>query len=179
MNSLNQVNLVLLLFSLFTIKHFIVDYWLQNEYQWSNKGKYFHPGGVLHSALHGFVTFIIFSFVYFENNKFIYFAIVFSVVEFFIHYHIDWIKSNISETLRYKQEHKGFWILLGIDQTLHFLTYVLLIYLYSIISYNVLLNSIIIIGLFTISSLFLCCCIMASLIHFYTNFLIKQLDYDS
>lgn len=131
MNSLNQVNLTLLLFSLFTIKHFIVDYWLQNEYQWSNKGKYFHPGGVLHSALHGLATFIIFSFVHFETNKPIFFAFLLSTLDIFIHYHIDWIKTNVNRDLRYKQEHKGFWILMGIDQTLHFLTYIFLIYLNS------------------------------------------------
>lgn len=131
MNSLNQVNLTLLLFSLFTVKHFIVDYWLQNEYQWSNKGNYLHPGGVLHSALHGLATFIIFSFVHYETNNPILFAFILSTLDIFIHYHIDWIKTNVNRDLGYKQEHKGFWILLGIDQTLHFLTYIFLIYLNS------------------------------------------------
>lgn len=46
-----MITLLLILF-LFT-KHFIIDFLLQGQYQWKNKGTYGHPGGLLHSALHG------------------------------------------------------------------------------------------------------------------------------
>jgi hypothetical protein len=117
---------------------------LQNEYQWSNKGKYFHPGGVLHSALHGLATFIIFSFVHFETNKPILFAFLLSTLDIFIHYHVDWIKTNVNKAFRYTQEDKGFWILLGIDQSLHFLTYIFLIYVSSLTTINEFLRTLLV-----------------------------------
>lgn len=51
--------LTLLIFLLFT-KHFIVDFPLQWEYQWKNKGTYGHPGGIIHAALHGIGTYFCF-----------------------------------------------------------------------------------------------------------------------
>lgn len=130
MNSLNQINLVLLLVSLFTIKHFIFDYWLQNEYQLDNKSIYFHSGGILHSALHAISTFIILGSTAFILDLPLKISFILSMVELSIHYHVDWIKSNVQKDLRYGVENKGFWILFGIDQTLHMLTYVFIIYIF-------------------------------------------------
>jgi len=41
-----ELLLILLLFT----KHFVLDFPLQTKFQWSNKGTYGHPGGLLHSG---------------------------------------------------------------------------------------------------------------------------------
>ena len=109
---------VYLLFRLFT-KHFIVDFPLQWEYQWRNKGTYGHPGGLIHAGLHGIGTYL--CVVWFSIPV----AIVFAVFDSVVHYHIDWAKMNLSSGLT-TVDHK-FWIWLGFDQMLHYLTYILII----------------------------------------------------
>ena len=112
--------LVLLLFT----KHFIVDFPLQNRFQWSNKGTYLHPGGILHSGLHGLGTY--FCFVWFAPLA----AIYLSIIDFVLHYHIDWTKMNLNSKMGWgPNTHEQFWWLLGLDQFLHALTYIGLVYL--------------------------------------------------
>ncbi len=110
--------LVLLLFT----KHFVVDFPLQHHYQYSNKGTYGHPGGILHAVLHGVGTYL--CFVWFAPMAAVYLALIDSVV----HYHIDWAKMNLNSRFGWgPQTHEQFWWLLGFDQYLHAVTYVALI----------------------------------------------------
>lgn len=114
--------LVLLIFLLFT-KHFVIDFLLQTEYQWKNKGTYGHPGGILHAGLHGVATILILACFMFIPG-----AVLFGIVDAVIHYHIDWTKMKINS--EYKLEPNGssaFWVLLGLDQYLHALTYILIL----------------------------------------------------
>lgn len=112
-----MVNDLLILTLLFT-KHFIVDFPLQNKFQWSNKGTYFHPGGLLHASLHGIGTFLCFVFV--DSHL----AISLGLIDMFIHYHIDYAKMNLNKNLGWQPNtHEQFWWLLGLDQYLHALTY--------------------------------------------------------
>ena len=47
-----------------------------------------------------------------------------------IHYHVDWLKMNINKKYGWKaDQHPEFWVLLGLDQLAHYLTYVLLIWI--------------------------------------------------
>ena len=43
--------------SLLALKHFVADGPLQLPYQYLNKGKFGHPGGLLHATIHGVFTF--------------------------------------------------------------------------------------------------------------------------
>lgn len=114
----------LLLITLLFTKHFIVDFPLQNKFQWSNKGTYLHPGGILHSGLHGLGTY--FCFVWFAPLA----AIYLSIIDFVLHYHIDWAKMNLNSKMGWgPNTHEQFWWLLGLDQFLHALTYIGLVYL--------------------------------------------------
>ena len=65
---------LLLLITLFIVKHFIVDFLLQTKWQWSNKHKLGHPGGIFHAWLHGLVTVLILS--HFKIDPIICFIIV-------------------------------------------------------------------------------------------------------
>lgn len=99
----------------FIVKHFLADFPLQTFYQLTNKGKYGHPGGVLHAGMHGiFTLFICFSFgIHWW----------FAVIDAAVHYHVDWLKMQY----RYKPDNKIFWWLLGLDQMAHYLTYLFII----------------------------------------------------
>lgn len=109
-----------LLIALF-LKHFIVDFPLQTPYQYKNKGTYGHPGGFLHSWLHCLGTWICFAF--FTN-----YAVLFGLADLIIHYHIDWAKMNINKKTGWgPTTHEQFWWLLGADQFLHALTYIVMV----------------------------------------------------
>lgn len=112
-------SIVLFILALLFIKHFFVDFPMQQPYQWMNKGTYGHMGGILHSFLHAFFSFGVlvpwFGLV----------ALPVVIVEFVLHYHIDWAKMNINSQCGWKcNEHPEFWTLLGVDQLLHALTYI-------------------------------------------------------
>jgi hypothetical protein len=118
-----QIMIELTILALLFSKHFLIDFPLQTHYQYTNKGKYGHLGGLLHSGLHGLGTLIIFSF-------FTPLAYLFALADFLIHYHIDWAKVNINNHYGWKPTtHNQFWILLGADQYLHAMTYIIMVIL--------------------------------------------------
>ena len=121
---MDSLHLLAFVFLLFT-KHFIVDFPLQKPYQWMNKGTYGHPGGLLHAALHGWATYVV-TVIFFTWPV----AVIVGVIDLFVHYHIDWAKMNINRIKGWKSDqHEEFWTLLGLDQYLHAVTYVVLIWL--------------------------------------------------
>ena len=112
---------VILLLALFT-KHFIVDFPLQLEYQWRNKGTYGHPGGLIHAGLHGIGTYFCFFWLSVELG------LILAVFDMIVHYHIDWAKMKLNARYNWRPESsEKFWWLLGLDQYLHALTYILMI----------------------------------------------------
>lgn len=111
------------LFWLFA-KHFVCDFPLQ-AFSWLylNKGKYLHPGGITHAAIHSAGTMLVLSpFLGLAAWKF-------ALVDLLVHYHIDWAKMNLTRKHDLKPDNsEWFWILLGLDQWLHGLTYFAIIY---------------------------------------------------
>jgi len=107
------------------IKHFICDFPLQMfPWLYQNKGRYLHPGGIVHAVLHGIGTFIVLSFFLNSSESLIY-----AMIDTLLHYHIDWTKMNLSRHYRLKPDNsEWFWLLLGLDQLLHHLTYFAIIY---------------------------------------------------
>ena len=112
---------MILLLTLLFLKHFIVDFPLQKPYQWQNKGTYGHMGGILHSGLHGIGTLLIL--VFFIELEL---ALFLAMTDAIVHYHIDWAKMNLNKKFRYTPANEKFWWLLGLDQLLHSLTYILI-----------------------------------------------------
>ena len=104
-------------------KHFIFDFVLQTPYQYRNKGIYGHPGGILHSGLHAFGS--IPALLVVPPSFVIGAAIV--VVEFLIHYHVDWTKERIERRLGLTPANARYYFVLGADQLIHQLTYVAII----------------------------------------------------
>jgi hypothetical protein len=119
----NLMTLFYLLIAL-QLKHFIIDFPLQTRYQWSNKGTYGHPGGILHAALHGLGTGAIL--LYFTGNGSL--AVLLAALDTIVHYHIDWAKMRINARMGWTPANPNFWVLLGLDQFLHQLTYILIVF---------------------------------------------------
>jgi hypothetical protein len=116
------LNAIMLLLVLFNLKHFVVDFLLQRSYQYSNKGTYGHPGGLLHAGLHAIGTWLCLFWV----NPF--WAAVMGIFDAVVHYHIDWAKTNINSRFGWTATtHEEFWWLLGLDQLLHAITYIVII----------------------------------------------------
>jgi hypothetical protein len=111
---------VIVLLALFGVKHFLADFLWQYPYMISDKGHYGAPGGLVHAGIHGILTFfILIGFVRPED------AVTIALIESAVHYHIDWAKTNLNRGLTI--EDRWFWIWFGLDQTLHYLTYIAII----------------------------------------------------
>jgi hypothetical protein len=114
------MTMVIVLLVAFVIKHFLVDFVWQTPRMLSDKGTYGAPGGTLHALLHCIGTFLVLIFFVPAHM-----AILLGFADFLIHYHIDWAKTNFSRGLTPADQR--FWIWLGADQALHYLTYVAII----------------------------------------------------
>ena len=116
---MTEIPLIVLLLALFGIKHFICDFILQFPYMLQEKGTYGAVGGIHHAAFHGVFTFWILFFLAPQI------AIWAAFLDFLAHYHIDWVKQRLSKGLT--PTDRSFWIWFGLDQTLHYLTYIAVI----------------------------------------------------
>lgn len=110
------------------VKHFVCDYPLQAfPYMYRNKGTYGHLGGLIHAIIHYAGTTIVLAF-------FVpwWLAVTLGALDGFLHYHIDYAKMKLGAIYELKPDNsEWFWILLGFDQLLHYLTYFLLVWLAS------------------------------------------------
>ena len=116
MNAETAIWLYTLIMSLMIVKHFICDFVLQYPRHYLNKGTYGKWGGIEHALIHGVATAIILN-------------PLLGLIDALIHYHIDWAKMSINKKMGWKPDNsEHFWTFLGLDQLLHYLTYVGLIY---------------------------------------------------
>jgi hypothetical protein len=116
---------VVLLFSMFFIKHFICDYVLQFHYMVEQKGHYGARGGLEHAGIHALGTLAIFMLVFGWSGHNLFVALELALLDAVIHYHIDWAKMKLGRGL---QPHdKKYWWFLGGDQMLHYMTYAFII----------------------------------------------------
>lgn len=113
----------MILFWLLT-KHLIIDFPLQIPYMYRNKGTWGHPGGILHSLLHGIGTLAVINFVTSFSFEL---AFMIGLFDFLTHYLIDFGKMNVNRLFNLKPDNsEKFWWLLGLDQWLHQMTYLLI-----------------------------------------------------
>lgn len=109
---------VFILLALFGIKHFVADFLMQYDYMLREKGIYGATGGLHHSLVHASWTFLIL--VCFVNNANAIIGLAF--LDFVLHYHIDWAKQQLNRGLT--SADRMFWVWMGADQALHYLTYI-------------------------------------------------------
>jgi hypothetical protein len=106
------------------IKHAIGDFFLQTAFQWQNKGRYGHPGGIVHVAIHALLTFPVFLIM---PPRLAGLAVLIVVGEALVHYHIDWFKDRLVRTRGLTPSDNRYWQAMGIDQLLHGLTYLAIV----------------------------------------------------
>jgi hypothetical protein len=113
-------NMILLLGGGLFVKHFVADFLYQPPYQWQNKGTYGHPGGLVHSGQHAILSLVLL--LFFVSPMI---AVAIAAGEFIIHYHMDWFKMRYNKLKGWgATTHNQFWVLLGVDQLVHSLTYI-------------------------------------------------------
>ena len=111
-----------ILLALFGVKHFIADFLLQFPYMLGQKGTYGADGGIHHAAVHATFTFLILVFFAHSAND----VIMLALADGVIHYHIDWAKQQLNKGM--SPADRMFWVWMGADQGLHYLTYIGIIY---------------------------------------------------
>jgi hypothetical protein len=105
-------------------KHAVADFYLQTAYQYCNKGIYGHPGGFIHAGIHVALTPLAYL-VLVPGSLLIAGGI--ALGEFLLHYHIDWLKEQITHGNAWTPQNRGFWYALGTDQLIHGLTYLAIV----------------------------------------------------
>lgn len=108
----------------FQFKHLLADFVLQTPKMVEEKGYYGRPGGLQHAAIHILASAPVV--VWLTMDAIATAAIL--VAEFVIHYHIDLSKEKIGRQLGLSPGGKAFWFAIGVDQLLHQLTYVGLVW---------------------------------------------------
>ena len=101
-----------------------MDWIWQTPLELKTKGIYNHYGGHQHSFKHAMATVLCFLCFITDINTL---AIVF-VIEYLLHYHIDWFKMNINNWMKYTPSDSKFWMAIGVDQFLHQMNYIVLIW---------------------------------------------------
>lgn len=109
------------LLMLLGIKHFIADFALQTNNMVHDKGIYGARGGLVHAVHHGLGTMIVLVLLFWS----IPFAFVIGLFDSIVHYHIDWTKQQLNHGLTVQD--RMFWFYLGLDQALHYLTYIVIV----------------------------------------------------
>ena len=118
------LQVVLIALVLFQLKHVIADFALQSPKIVAEKGRYGRAGGIWHAIIHVVATAPIL--LWLKPGVATFFVII--AMEFVVHYHIDWIKATHARRTGLAPQHQLFWITLGIDQALHQLTYIAIIW---------------------------------------------------
>ncbi len=114
--------LLLAVIAVLQVKHLIFDFLLQSGYQVENKGTYAHPGGIMHSAGHivGSLPAALIAGTAAVP------VLLILAGEFVVHYHIDWLKAQITIRNGWTPRDNLFWYGIGLDQALHQATYLVM-----------------------------------------------------
>ena len=137
----------MVLAALLFVKHLFADGPLQTRYQLRYKGDFLHPGGLLHAFIHVFLTLVCFViwFAGYEipiEREALLLLVAIVILEFVTHYMADWLKVQADRRFRWskvKVEEDGsvalvilssnYFVAFLADQTVHSLTYVVIVYL--------------------------------------------------
>lgn len=114
---------ILTLFTLLILKHFLADFVFQTNKMVMEKGNYGAFWGILHSLVHAVLTGLVFYAIFTDIVS----VLLLAFIDGIVHYHIDWAKMNINKNRSLTPADDAFWFWLGVDQLMHYLTYIGLI----------------------------------------------------
>ncbi len=115
---------LLVLLCLLQAKHMFADYFLQTKMMLDGRETYIHFGRFLHAGVHAVGSLLVFAVIGAPFS----FIIPVILAEWVIHYHIDWLKGRYTAIQKLTPADAAFWRAAGVDQALHQLTYVLMIW---------------------------------------------------
>nr|WP_237215637.1 DUF3307 domain-containing protein [Ruegeria lacuscaerulensis] len=115
---------VFLMLCLLQIKHMFADYYLQTPKMLAGRGEYFHMGRAQHAAVHvvgSVLVFLLFGAPWA-------FILIIAALEWIVHFNIDFAKASYSDKKQLVPTQSAFWRAAGLDQCLHNLTYVAMVW---------------------------------------------------
>jgi len=119
-----MTTLFLLLLIGLELKHYVADYFLQPGWMLAGKGDFRMAGGYAHAGVHAVFTAIVLLLLGTELGL----VAAILVAEFVVHYLLDFAKIRYSHGVHVNTQPRRFWILHGVDQITHQLTYAAIIY---------------------------------------------------
>ena len=120
--SLSRIDLILMVLGVFQMKHFICDGPLQTLAMVQAKSHYGRPLGLVHAAVHGVGTFLVFLIAGAPS------ALILALIDGLVHYHADFAKENLVKYFEWRTNDSPFWWALSADQAFHQLTYIGLVW---------------------------------------------------
>lgn len=121
MENLTDIQALIITLILLQCKHFLADFVWQTNKMIEEKGIYGAGQGINHSVIHALGTFLAFLWV----HPIV--AVAAAIIDFILHYHIDWAKIQINKKYNHTPKDAKFWFWLGADQMLHQYTYIILV----------------------------------------------------
>jgi hypothetical protein len=118
-----ETGMVLLAMTLFAAKHFVADFALQTGWMFRGKSIYGHPGGLAHAGVHMLGSLPALAVMGLAPVA----ILLVVMAEGGVHYHLDWAKERLAHSLGAGPQDRLFWLLIGADQFLHYLTYMAMI----------------------------------------------------
>ena len=106
------------------LKHYIADYFLQPGWMLAGKGNVFQPGGYAHAGIHAGLSLLVLLVVGTPVGL----ALALVAAEFVLHYGLDYAKIHYSAGVHVESRPRRFWVLHGIDQICHQITYAAMIF---------------------------------------------------
>jgi len=106
------------------IKHYVADYVVQPGWMLAGKGDIFHPGGYAHAGLHAGLTLLVLLVMGTPAAL----AAALGAAEFVLHYGLDYAKAHYAAGLDMGRRPRRYWVLHGLDQLAHQLTYAAILY---------------------------------------------------
>lgn len=125
MTPLLQTALILLV--LLQVKHMFADFFMQTPRMLSARGVYMHIGRVQHAGIHSVLSALVFIVV----GAPLLFVVVLCALEGVVHFHIDYAKGRHSDKWGHGPDKAAYWRAFGLDQALHQLTYVAMIWVWA------------------------------------------------
>ncbi|WP_204113589.1 DUF3307 domain-containing protein [Shimia biformata] len=124
---MHSANAILGLLCLFQIKHLLADYFFQTKVMLTGRENYVHLGRALHAGVHALLSIAVLA--VFGTPAWLILVLV--VGEWVVHFHIDWWKASDTLKKQLTPADAGFWRGFGIDQALHQLTYIGMVWVWS------------------------------------------------
>ena len=118
----DPVTFVIVLLFLLQTKHLFADFYLQTPRMLRDRGRYLHLGRLQHAGLHAVGSLVAMVVV----GVAVPLALGVAVVEWVVHFHIDFGKGRWSDRTGHGPHQAGYWRAFGVDQALHQWTYLVM-----------------------------------------------------